>query len=111
MRQRRLTVSAHNIALREGRTMRRLLAAATAAALAIVPATVRADGYPEQVYTSVSPSSDDWLALVGQEGRWAIQVGEGCPWIAAGLGMNVMLSAPVDADGGAMLVVPDTPEF
>ena len=71
--------------------MRRLLAvAATAAtlALALAPGAGQADepSYPEQVYTSVSPSSDDWLALVSQEGRWAIQVGEGCPWIASGLG-------------------------
>ena len=90
--------------------MWRLFAAATAAALAMAPASARADDYPEQVYTASAPNGPDWLALFSLEGRWAIQVGEGCPWVASGLGMNVTLTAPVDADG-AMLVVPDTAEF
>jgi len=80
--------------------------AVVAAALALVPASARADGYPEQVYTAVSPAGRDWLALLTLEGRWAIQVGDGCPTLASGLGLNVMLSTPVEADG-ATLWVPD----
>ena len=81
---------------------------AIAAAL-LLPTSGLADdepGYPEQVYTGVSPASDDWLSLVSLEGRWAIQVGDGCPTVRSGLGLNVLLTGPVEGDG-AMLVEPD----
>lgn len=88
--------------------MRRTMVAIAAATLWLAPAATLADeqSYPEQVYTSVSPASDDWLALVSQEGRWAIQVGDGCPTVASGLGMNVLLTAPAGNDAAA-LVVPE----
>lgn len=78
--------------------------------LALAPIAGSADGYPEQVTIGVGPSSRDWLALFTLEGRWAVQVGDGCPWIASGMGMNVLLTAPVD-DDTATLVVPDSAEF
>jgi hypothetical protein len=92
--------------------MRRTLVAITAAALGLAPAAGLADEptYPEQVYTAVSPSSADWLALFSPDGRWAIQVGDGCPTIASGMGMNVLLTAAVEDDAAA-LVVPDSARF
>src|SRR5918912_3117547 len=89
--------------------MRHTMVAIAAAALLLAPTAGLADdevSYPEQVYTGVSPSSDDWLALISLEGRWAIQVGDGCPTLASGLGLNVLLTGPVESDG-AMLVMPD----
>ena len=89
--------------------MRTTLVTIAAAALLLMPMAGLADdeaNYPEQVYTGVSPTSDDWLALVSLEGRWAIQVGDGCPTLASGLGLNVLLTGPVESDG-AMLVMPD----
>jgi len=90
--------------------MRRTLIAIAAAALALVPLGGFADEYPQQATVGAGPSSRDWLALFTLQGRWAVQVGDGCPWIASGMGMNVMLTAPVDEDGAA-LVVPDSAEF
>ena len=89
--------------------MRRTLVAIAVAALGLAPVASLADevSYPEQVYTAVSPASDDWLALFTLEGTWAVQVGDGCPTIASGMGMNVLLTAPVEG-GQATLVVPES---
>jgi|SRR5918911_1920168 hypothetical protein len=87
--------------------MRTTMVAIAAAALLLPTAGLADDeaSYPEQVYTSVSPASPDWLALYTPEGRWAIQVGEGCPTLASGLGLNVWLTAPAEAPE-AMLAMP-----
>src|SRR5918911_1976864 len=92
--------------------MRRTMMVIAAATLALTPGVGLADEatYPEQVYTGSSPASDDWLALFALDGRWAIQVGDGCPTIVSGVAMNVMLTAPVET-GEATLVAPDSAEF
>lgn len=88
--------------------MRTTMMAIAVAALLLTPAVGLADDEQnsEQVYTSVSPASDDWLALFAPEGRWSIQVGDGCPTLASGLGLNVQLIGSIESDG-AMVVVPD----
>jgi len=91
--------------------MRRTIMAIAAAALGLAPAASLADEstYPEQVYTAVSPASDDWLALFTLEGTWAVQVGDGCPVIASGLGLNSTLTAPVEDDAAELVMPADAP--
>ncbi len=90
--------------------MRGLLAAVAAVGLALAPSVTLADDWPQQAIITAGPGSQDWLALLTLEGRWAVQVGDGCPQITSGMGMNIVLSDSPEADD-ATLTVPDGAEF